>query len=93
MFIYQRRRTQRHIKEYELKIQALKNEVHEAWMSVQDANRQNEKLQNELDCRSFHVDSLGINPFLYITMYFPMASLNKYINILNLIQFMSISYS
>lgn len=37
--------TKRYVREYELKIQELKNEVHQAWMSVQDANRQNEKLQ------------------------------------------------
>jgi hypothetical protein len=47
-----------------LRIQALENEVHEAWMSAEHANSQNEKLQNELDCKSFHVDTLGMaSPF------------------------------
>ncbi|KAI5062062.1 hypothetical protein GOP47_0022601 [Adiantum capillus-veneris] len=52
-------KSKKRVQEYELKIQELKNEVHQAWLSVQDANRQNEKLQSELDCRSLHVDSLA----------------------------------
>nr|AMS24251.1 kinesin 14-IIIa protein [Marsilea vestita] len=43
----------------ELKIQELRNEAHQAWMYVQDANREKEKLQNELDCKSLQVDSLA----------------------------------
>ncbi|KAH7436395.1 hypothetical protein KP509_05G018100 [Ceratopteris richardii] len=55
----QKGKTRKCIQEYELKIEELKNEVHQAWLSVQDANRKNEKLQSELDCRSLHVDSLA----------------------------------
>lgn len=42
-------------KDYELK----KKECHEAWMSLEDSNRQLEKLRNELMRKSLHVGSLG----------------------------------
>jgi kinesin family protein C2/C3 len=42
-------------KDYELK----KKECHEAWMSLEDSNRQLEKLRNELMRKSLHVGSLA----------------------------------
>lgn len=42
-------------RQYELK----RNECHEAWMSLDDSNSQNENLRTELDSMSFHVEFLG----------------------------------
>ncbi|BFI32005.1 kinesin family member C2/C3 [Marchantia polymorpha subsp. ruderalis] len=45
--------------EYEAKLEALKNECHEAWISLQDSNRSIERLQNELVSKSVTIDALA----------------------------------
>jgi kinesin family protein C2/C3 len=48
------------VKELEAKVQELQNECHEAWISLQDANRTNEMLRDDLVAKSLCCDSLGI---------------------------------
>lgn len=47
------------VREYEEKMEELKNECHEAWISLQDSNRMNETLRDDLCAKSLCVDSLG----------------------------------
>ncbi|KAJ7560229.1 hypothetical protein O6H91_04G119000 [Diphasiastrum complanatum] len=44
---------------YELKVDELRNECHQAWISVQESNRQAEKLRDELAFKSITVDTLA----------------------------------
>lgn len=46
--------------EYAARLEELKNECHEAWISLQDSNRMNEMLQNDLCAKSLCVESLGM---------------------------------
>lgn len=45
--------------EYEAKLKELTNECHEAWITLQDSNRMNEMLRDDLCAKSVCVDSLG----------------------------------
>jgi kinesin family protein C2/C3 len=47
------------VREYEVKLEELKNECHEAWISLQDSNRINEMLRDDLCAKSLCCDSLG----------------------------------
>ncbi|CAM6048113.1 unnamed protein product [Sphagnum compactum] len=47
------------VKELEAKVQELQNECHEAWISLQDANRTNEMLRDDLVAKSLCCDSLA----------------------------------
>lgn len=46
--------------EYEAKLTELKNECYEAWITLQDSNRMNEMLRDDLCAKSLCVDSLGM---------------------------------
>ncbi|KAG0554471.1 hypothetical protein KC19_12G094400 [Ceratodon purpureus] len=45
--------------EYEARLKELTNECHEAWISLQDSNRMNEMLRDDLCAKSICVDSLA----------------------------------
>jgi hypothetical protein len=49
------------VREYESKLEELKNECHEAWITLQDSNRINEMLRDDLVAKSLCVDSLGMS--------------------------------
>jgi len=46
--------------EYEARLAELKNECYEAWITLQDSNRMNEMLRDDLCAKSLCVDSLGM---------------------------------
>jgi len=46
--------------DYEARVTELKNECYEAWINLQDSNRMNEMLRDDLCAKSLCVDSLGM---------------------------------
>ncbi|CAM6076253.1 unnamed protein product [Sphagnum tenellum] len=57
------------VKELEAKVQELQNECHEAWISLQDANRTNEMLRDDLVAKSLCCDSLVVVFSQYVDMF------------------------
>ncbi|CAM5998905.1 unnamed protein product [Sphagnum balticum] len=57
------------VKELEAKVQELQNECHEAWISLQDANRTNEMLHDDLVAKSLCCDSLVVVFSQYVDMF------------------------
>lgn len=58
--------------EYEARLAELKNECHEAWITLQDSNRMNEMLRDDLCAKSLCVDSLGTSLHLALKVFRPI---------------------